>query len=307
MKKETPRMLIVSELIEDLDININEIEKYTLSMDDQNYKANYIYIYTLFEGAIWQLYKSISLAFPESILCEKNGNVNILIDKNVLLAEKDIIESSVENKLKNLSKENLNNFINSLFKMHNTCVEYSEDCLYMASKIRNSIAHNNSLKKFNDCNQSKLPSQNDYNKLHVEQCVQEMLRILNILKIEIGQKYQKYSYLKLLKDSWNYTVGGYMSFESMISIVQLSGQSVVYVDFENVKKAFNGYSSGEKTMLALWLQQYSTSINDQFIKFHDVNMLVSINIDKVNYFIKLFERFPYLLNGHDYTNEVVES
>ena len=63
-----PRILIIDELLSDLDSNINEMQNYVNRLDENNYKCFFIYIYSLFEGAMWQLAKSILYAFPEKLL-----------------------------------------------------------------------------------------------------------------------------------------------------------------------------------------------------------------------------------------------
>ena len=315
--REKPLILIVSELSNDLSVNINEIRQYKNQINDDNFKCYFIYIYSLFEGALWQLAKSILYAFPIKIGSNASAkpdtpvyNIN-LHDCIDLDFDKDkILCSAIDEKLYKISKANLIDFWVDFKKIVGIECEIDENKLRELSKFRNSVVHNNTLKELDDLNRTSLPEHTQYGKSEINSFADELFNILECLKSKIEVQYKKYTHKKLLKEAWEYTVGGYLRFDELIGFGKsslLGERTVVCPKFKALERAYEDFSSSEKTMLALWMQQYSTTINAKYIKCADISAFVSLDhcsIEKLIFIIRLFKKFPFLMDGQDYGEEL---
>jgi len=118
-------------------------------------------------------------------------------------------------------------------------------------------------------------------------------------------KYKKYTKYKLIKDLWdNVFQTPLLRFEDCIimrnSAIGDNCKKVVGFNFEHIKNISNSISSGEKFFLALLLQQYSGSVNDQFFMFKDIPSLVSVWPKYIlNDVLQVFSVYPNLFNGMD--------
>ena len=304
MKSEKePKMLIVEELIDDLTNNLNEIEKYIKCTDAENHKCNFIYVYSLFEGALWQLAKSVLFAFNEK-LTENNAKLQLGEGRDLSFDGGEMIDSFIEEKLREVCSGNLARFIGDIMQIIGVRVNYEKEIFYLISKTRNQIVHTNTAKHYNEYNRASLPYHTTYDEAEIKLYMKELREFLNDTILSVSAVYKDYTYKKLLKESWEYTVGGYLKFDDIVKFEKSSfggNRTTVGLDIKNVERASKGFSSSEKTTLAFWLHQYSDTINDQYLKFHDVRPIVSISSPhKLIYLIKLFERFPFLMNGHDF-------
>lgn len=162
-----PRILIIDELLSDLDSNINEMQNYVNRLDENNYKCFFIYIYSLFEGAMWQLAKSILYAFPEKLLQKdeqgKKNEKNITLPKSCLNSA-DILVDIIDDRLKKMGKENLFDYLTEITNILNykDKDKDSQTKFFKISKMRNAVVHNNSLKKYDRANRSSVPLHNNY-------------------------------------------------------------------------------------------------------------------------------------------------
>ena len=269
----------------------------------------FIYVYSLFEGAIWQLAKSILYAFPEKLSSrDEQGEKSITIPTSCLNGADTLMEI-IENRLTKMGKDNLFEYLTAINKI----IEYKNIKLdkalfFKISKMRNAIVHNNSLKKYDRTNRVLPPSHNNYMIDEIDYSCNVLIDTLKEIRNITVETYSKYTKLKLLQDSWRYTVGNTFNFGYFINISKdTDGHSVVRINFENLEKGYKTLSSSERTMLALWIQQYSGNVNDQYINFAKINVIAALDVERLNYFIKLFNRFPFLMDGDNFENDIKEN
>jgi len=296
-----PRMLIVEELLSDLEANCNEIEKYTKNINEDNFKCNFIYAYSLFEGALWQLAKSILYAFHEKLKSEK---VQFGEDGEVSFDGSDMLESFIEEKLKMISTGKLANHFEEIMKIVEVRVNFDKDILNNISRARNSIVHTNTTKAENKENRAELPKH--AKKSDIEKYMKELKHLLDDVYKAISHKYKDYTQKRLLEDAWNYTVGGYMSFETLIGFDKsFDNKIAVRPNFDTIEEAFKGFCSTEKAMLSIWLQQYgSDNLYDIFKENKPFKAWAWLDRKKLIFLATLFNRFPYLMDGHDFASEL---
>lgn len=300
-KSKVPKILIVEELIADLSSNCDEMEKYTNSINLDNYKCNFIYIYSLFEGALWQLAKSILFAFPEMLNKEKLQ----IGDGELSLDGCEMIEHFVENKLRMISTGKLASHFEEIMKIANIRVNYDIDVLNSISRARNIIVHTNTTKLSNKFNAASVPVHPCF--LDAKEHTKALKELLESVKKAISCKYKDYTHKKLLEEAWNYTVGGYMGFNNIVGFDKSFGDKIVVrPNFDLIEEALKGFCSTEKTMLTIWMHQYNSEFHRHKVmsEICDLKAWAWLDREKLVFLVNLFNRFPHLMDGQDYSKDL---
>ena len=117
-----------------------------------------------------------------------------------------------------------------------------------------------------------------------------MMEILSLVESRLSTKYSKFTRYKVIKDIWDYL------FDSPILRFEdhwiIKDNEIVGYNTETAKKWGHNFSGSERTLLALFLQNFNPGIVDYFSKFNDLSMFVSITSDKIAYIVEVFEKYP---------------
>lgn len=288
------RLFVTDDLVKSIKNNITEIEEMITILNIKNRKAIFIYIYSLLEGAVFEYLRNYLYAFTEKI-----GEKNYSINKEELTGN-EIKEAIVKKYIQNISKVNLYEYIQKsceLVDIESSWLKDSKLSLNEAIEIRNVITHNNmNMKKTNTgSKQGELPH-DDLSVKYILDFSKKLVEILNKICLLFSSKYSKYTKEYLLREAWAYV------FTSPIlgfnSIWDMNNKQGLHIKLDEAERHVKSASSSEKLLLSIWFNQYSGSLNERYFKFQDIPMLVSItNKEKLKFTIRLFENYPYLLNG----------
>lgn len=305
------RIFICEELVNNLESNISRIKKIQPNIDANNYEAYFIYAFALFESAFCEAIRHILGAFPEKINREKHLPLSAEDICNNLFSPQEIFETLIENQIRKVSKGSALKIVVESESICAIKLAYDIKRLEIISFIRNQITHENT--PSSQVNWNKKSRHLDKREI-VENYKKDIAYLLEILvefSTKIKGKYNKYTKYKMLKEFWNTLFDTpLLRFEDCVFLreeaIWNSGKKVVGFNFDHIKKASNGISSGEKFFLSILLQQYSQSINEKFFKFSDIPMLVSISDKKKIYiFLHIMTLYPYLFNGMSMEEAIV--
>ena len=296
------RVFICEELITNLEANISKIKETLSKIDRDNYEAYLIYDFALFESAFCEAMRHILSAFPEKISNEKQLSLPTNVIYNNIFSPQVILSSLIDCEIKKLGKGSLT----VLVEAERICavkLTYEQSRLEEISFFRNLLTHENT------------PSQCEYlfgkqncisKHYDIEDSKKDITYLLSVLESfssEMKNKYSKYTKYRLLESLWSTLFNTpLLKFENCVLIREWETGSdrrkVVGFNFDYIKKASTSISSGEKFFLSMLLQQYSTSINEQYFKFKDIPMLVSIaDKKKIYLFLHVMNVYPHLFNG----------
>lgn len=181
-------------------------------------------------------------------------------------------------------------------------MSYDIKRLEYISIIRNQITHENTPSRQINWNKESRHLDKREMAENYKNDIVYLLEILVEFSIKIKEKYSKYTKYKMLKEFWNTLFDTpLLRFEDCVFLTESiwnSERKVVGFNFDYIKKVSNSISSGEKFFLSILFQQYSQSINENFFRFSDIPMLVSISDKKKIYvFLHVMILYPYLFNG----------
>ena len=137
---DKPRFLIWSELQNEYICNLDEIKKVKNNITNDNYKMTFIYSYSLFEGALNQMAKSICYAFPEKAMNEDSVN-SIKPEKLLEFIQDEFgIEKLVDYRLLKIGKNDLLDILKSYGKIYDIDIEkldsFDKEKLIIKSKFK---------------------------------------------------------------------------------------------------------------------------------------------------------------------------
>lgn len=174
------------------------------------------------------------------------------------------------------------------------------DSLNEKKERRNLLLHNNLIINNRYIENTKSSSNNRGHKLEITkeyliETIKEMREILSLVESSLFEKYSKFTKYKVIKDIWDYL------FDSPILRFEdhwiIKNNEIVGYNSKTAKKWARNFSGSEKTLLALFLQNFSPGIIDCFSKFNDLSMFVSITGEKIAYIVEVFEKYPLLLQN----------
>lgn len=291
-----PILLLNSELIIDLGLSINEMDEHLKMANKENYKMVYIYAYSLFEGAIQQLAKSICYAFPQKIF---NKAINNKFNYKDIFNDINGINKLIDDYLLKIDKKSLDSMLKEYLGIVSIDVSYDEKKLIEISRNRNVIVHNNSRKINNSHMRAVRPEHEKLNFETIKNNIIYLIDLLREIKIKVNDKYSEYTFKKLIDESIKYTLGNNLGEYSIF--YDIREDNTITLDFAKIKTLASYLSTSEKLLFSIWLQQYSESISESVninvSSFPMINGMDDNTINKIMYIIKFFYRFPYVFQG----------
>ncbi len=299
INEKEPILLINSELIRDLELNIKAIEDHMSIINVENYKMIYIYCYSLFEGALNQLAKTICYAFPQKIIKKAFNNVDL--DYNKVFNNVNGVYELIDEYMLKIAKSSLEELIDVYLNLASIKIPeiYEKGKLKRLSQARNTIVHNNSIKEVNIHHYTRRPEHEKISLEFVKQGIVYLLELLKKAKDIVNEKYSKYTFKKLFDESIKYTIG--TNLEDYSLFYSIREDNTISLDFNKIKELVIRLSTSEKLLFSIWLQQYSDTICESInINISSFPMIVGMGketANKVLYLIKFFYRFPYVFQG----------
>ncbi len=306
MKK--PIILFVDNLIEPIKMAIRDIEsiKIDISSIDKEFILNSLFVYSfaLFESSLSDCFKKYLTAFPEKITFTKQDTEQPKNDHKDALLNEIFTYKYLELLIERETLKTFYGSINSILQIF--CEKFSIDQisddiinpLIEKKERRNILIHNNLVINREYCRKVSC-SNNDLGKKlkitiqYLIETIGEMIAILQTIEIMIRNKYSTYTQLKVVRDIWNYL------FNSSILIFEqhwiIQNNKIVGYNTKYAKKYSNNYSSGEQTLLALFLLNYSESLIGDVLNIRNLKMFCGLDMDKVAYIVEVFDKYPLLL------------
>jgi len=305
LKKRKPDLLVYEDIVEPIKSTLRELDLIYADANqiEKNYyvKSLFAYSISLFESSITECLERFLCSCPRKIPKGKlkmDKQQNILIEyefsQNVIeFLINDFVSSNTYSKTENL----LENF-SSILNINDLNHLYTKD-LYEKKERRNILMHSNltidnkyirNIKCDPRLRGNKLSITNEY----LIDTVVSIKVILNEIESQLIKKYGHCSKLRLIREIWTYL------FDSPLMLFEqhwiIKNDKIAGYNTKHLTNVITGLSSSEKTLLAYWLQNFSSSICDQFFKFKDLNMQVSNN-EKMIFLVKIFNQHPLLLQG----------
>ncbi len=288
------RVFVCSEVIKTINKSIEVVNKDTNEFDEEFMKAWYIYTYSVFESTLTEILRYYLLAFPEKM------DKNITISKEQLSASpltSDVTLDIIQSFIRGYSSDTLVSYISFFTKTLAISVNVNDDKIQQIAKKRNIIVHDS----FSLVNNHKhIGSENrmDMKNAELEEGVKYLKELLVEMAKQIQNKYENYTFEKVCRTIWEETFSTpLLKFDDVWSI---DGGVIHIKDFEGAKKKYNCLSSSEKTLLSIFIHQYSDTLNDQLFRFRDISAICSLDINsrkKVINIIQLFIAHPHLFSG----------
>lgn len=297
-KNKPPVLLVCDEMISSITNQMIEIKKF-----DSPSTINFLYCYTLFEGLIRELCFQLFYAFPEKL----NGNSDkdkddekLEIDKKSLLLTNDyyfILNSIIDKKLKNKSKDNMFDYLKFFEKISGIELDMDENFIREMSKARNIIAHNNAY-KIKPWYIGSMMDSNLLRESNIKKYIETIKSIIGEIEIKVKKKYEKYTYEKLILDSWEYTAP---TFCSIYQFFDFSKGSAT-INKESARECVQKASSGERYILSIWLENYNPQIMYEIMSGCGMVNTTAHNTmsDQIRFLHELFIEFPYLVNQQEF-------
>ena len=300
--KNSPILLVCEEMLSSIDEQIAEIDKYKSPMP-----ANFLFVYALFEGLLRELSFQIYYAFPIKLkgLCQESANPNeyFEIEKDRFLATNDyyfILNSIIDRKLSKLTKDSLANLLAFFAKHSGVSITTDEKLLLNMTTARNIIAHSNGYKikpwSIDSFMYSHILEQST-----LQQYIDYILDMCALLKDEIRKKYQKYTYEKLLLESWRYTCPSILSIYDVFDFS--TGKAAIKI--ESAINKISNISGGEKYLVSMWIGNYSLDVMYNIMsKVGAICSPAHVTFtNEIGYLQQLFREYPYLVNGQSFLVE----
>ena len=288
------RLFVCKEFVNQIDAGIGAIDENINLMNENSMKAQYIYIYALFESTLTETMRYYLSSFPEKI------NKSITVSKELLLSSPltSVVELDVINSyIRSFSSDTLSNYIKFYLKTMEISVDVNDNQIKRISNLRNTIVHDN-LKT-----SSMLPyvASKSIEKLKLNDLQKDTLylkQLLSDIAGAVSDKYYKYTLEKVCRSIWEETFctpllkfdNVWVIDESSISVLsRATNASLGTLNIDDI--LFNNVSSFSLNICFLYLNKsesknsYLESLLSSLINFSI--FLESINC--ISGFIKLVE------------------
>lgn len=299
--KEKPIILLCEDILKPYNLTLkkyNEIEE-DIGYIDKDYLlfGTFIYVFSLFEVTLNNSLEYFLKSIPGKI------RTNFKVDKNEILGT-NLVQNLIHDRAKEhvikLSYDSLDGYIENYCNIFG--IEHLKDQDLINEIIekktrRNLILHNDLYIKSEDTNttwKDLFNTKPTITKSYISSTINIFKKVLKELKIKLSKKYSKYTKLKILKDIWYYMFdSSVLKFEDYWIIKEGKIQGFNY---EYAKKYVNTLSSYEKTLLAIWIQQFNSDINGKLFEFKEMRFWYSIE-KELTLFIEVINRYPHLFYG----------
>jgi len=300
MRGKKPTLLLIEDLIEPIENSINELE--LISNDTLESKPDYIlkgifvYIISLFESSFTECLKRYLVAFPDKI---SDGKVSGKESKYLLETTfaSDVIEFIIDDFLYEYTYKNVSEIMKltfSLLDVNSNELVFDNDKLVEKKARRNILVHNDLIvdKKYiwnTKCDPQLIRKRLIIDKKYLTETIDLTKGILINTRKELINKYGEYNRSRLLRNVWNYV------FDSRLLIYEdYWTENGLFIFENNQKFDIKWLSSGEKTLLAYWIQHFSADLLDRYFDFKELDM--SAYHSKYMYFlVEFFNKYPFIL------------
>lgn len=301
-----PNLLIYDDLIEPITDALKELQEVREHYKTQSatttfiHKGIFAYIISLFEGSLNECVERYLFSFPEKLpkikLDSEKYKTELLNGDFTYEFTAHLISSyTAESSYENMGK--LLQTYCELMEINDLSPLYTKSLREKKAR-RNALVHNNLRvdSKYistagadpRDKGKYMLISQ-DY----VLNTIQEISILFNELLKELEFKYSSYTILKAIELVWNYLFNSpIMKFEDYWGV----NGDMLYIKVDTLKKYYKSLSSGERTLLFYFVQNYSPGACEKIFKVHDLNMQVSNN-HRMVFLVSVFDRYPLLLQN----------
>lgn len=296
------RILVCEELINDLRVNIEKIKDMSVKLDKSNYEAFFVYSFALFESSICEASRRILAAFPEKLSDEKQPKLKNSDIFNNIYSTNYMLDTIIDAEIKSISKGNALVLLQTAQRLMSIEFTFNRSEIEEVSEYRNRLAHDNTISNREYILGGRTLKSNALSVEKANILIDILTKILLEVELCIRVKYQKYTKFKLIKDLWEEIFSTpLLKFEKCILIrkdVFDKNRNVVGINFDHLETVVKSISSSEKFFLSFLLQQYSSTINDQYFKFRDIPSLVSLSSNiKIHKILHVFNIYPNLFNG----------
>jgi hypothetical protein len=306
MDKKKPILLFFENLVEPIQTTKAELDliENDIALLNKEFlrKGVFAYIFALFESSLSDCLKRYLNEFPLKLpiqdLSIKNRKENLI--KGIFTYK--LLELMIDDYIIKISYGTTKNFLIKfceLLSIDNVSNAFS-DSLNEKKERRNLLLHNNLIinNKYIENTKSSINDRGhklEITKEYLIDTIKEMRERLSLVESSLFEKYSKFTKYKVIKDIWDYLFDSpLLKFEDHWVI---KNNEIVGYNSKTAKKWAHNFSGSEKTLLALFLQNYSPGIIDCFSKFHDLSMFVSITGEKIAYIVEVFEKYPLLLQN----------
>lgn len=286
------RLFVCREVVSQIDASIDLVEQNITLINEQSMKAQYIYIYSVFESVLTETLRYYLASFPEKI--EKN----IMISKEQLLSSPltGVVTLDVINTyIRGFSSDSLRKYIEFYLKTLELAVDFDGRDIQRIVSVRNTIVHDNFKTSSILCYVAPKNSEELKASVLRSDCLC-LKNLLSEISVAVNEKYQKYTLEKVCRTVWEEIFfTPLLKFDDIWRI----DKGIIHIrEFD--KEKYTCLGTGEKTLFAVFLQQYSTSLNDKLFGFKDMAAICSLDNssrEKLINIIQIFIAHPYLFNG----------
>lgn len=242
--------------------------------------AAYLYAYSVYEGALFQIYREIARSFPKRVeikykdsyssIIQESTRMSVLVDSIV----HDFTLSFGHKKFGQLKRQ-----FNGIVQIDLKNVDFPEQEINAYKEKRDKLAHQG----------IATISENDVN-THIKAA----MAVLKLIKEKFVARYSKYTSESLCRDACNYLFG-------MNNVIYdrcfWRRENENYIHLEGIQHWFSTASSSEKHLFMLYIANYSYDIvnNLSHARLMPTVSLDEYSLEKVSYINELFRRYPHLL------------
>ncbi|HKG08588.1 MAG TPA: hypothetical protein VKB19_19115 [Pedobacter sp.] len=307
---QRPNILIYKKLITPLELALQELAGIDKEFDGSLQRPDFInkgvfaYVIARYEAALADCLKQFLIAFPDRLDKNSfNANKNYPHILGTDLTS-EVIELLIQDFIASTTYSKMDSFIElccTSMGINNLSNHYKRTLREKKAR-RNLLMHNNLVIDNTYIYSTSSDPRKIGNPLaitdsYLRETISDAISSLNAFKENLHDKYHTYNKAKAIKQAWQYLFQQpMMNFDDYWEVDE---QNHVSLKVDTIRKRFRSLSSGERTILAYWVQNYSASICDEFFKFKDLNMQVSNNWMMI-YSVSLFDRFPLLLQNNEW-------
>lgn len=291
------RLFVCKRIVKQIEAGVEAIEKNINLLDESSMKAQYIYIYALFESTLTETIRYYLTAFPEKI------NKSITVSKELLLSSSltsVVVLDVINSYIRSFSSDTLANYIEFYLKTMAISVDVDVNQINRISTARNTIVHDNL--KTSSILPYVVPKESEEIKASdLKNGSLYLKKLLSEIADAVNDKYYKYTLEKVCRSIWDEIF--FTPILRFDNVWVINGDSIYVRNYEKLRKKYAGLSGAEKLLFSIFMQQYSGSINDQIFKFNDLPAIYSLDTNSREKMINILEVFlthPYLFNGEKY-------
>lgn len=279
---------ICKDIIQLINEKQHEIVDMISNAEKQSSKALFVYSYAIFESTITEILRYYLYAFPEKI--DKRC---FEIEKDELIATPityDILQGIVDRYIRKYSSESLLKYLNFFERTISVKLEINEHNIEKISEMRNHIIHDDL--KYSLLCRHMHSKEVLLNYQDMVDCMSVLLKLLEKISGEIGDVYRDYTKERLVRNLWKYVF-----FTSLLNFDKIwtadKNGELRLGDIELIKEMSTLICRSEQLFLAVFLQQYNSSINGEISPYEKIPPLVGLDSESKRKLVKIVTFFSY--------------